>query len=62
MADQLLLSIVDTARVLGVGRSTVYLLISRGELPVVHVGRRALIHVDAVHAYVAGLGTSSEAE
>lgn len=38
-----LLSISETGRVLGVGRSTVYRLINSGQLQARHIGRRTLI-------------------
>jgi excisionase family DNA binding protein len=62
MAEQVLFSILDVARMLGVGRSTVYLLIARDELPVVHVGRRTLVHVDSVHEYVSRLRAEAAAD
>ena len=56
MADSLqpplLLPIVGAARLLGIGRSTVYELIASGELEVVHIGRSARVPVAAIEAYV----------
>jgi excisionase family DNA binding protein len=37
---------------LGVGRSTFYELVARGDMEVVRVGRRVLVPVDAIEAYV----------
>jgi excisionase family DNA binding protein len=46
------MTIRDAALALGLGRSTVYELIGRGELEVVHVGRSARIPVDALRRFV----------
>jgi excisionase family DNA binding protein len=54
----LLLTIEGAGRALGVGRSTVYELVQRGDLEVVHIGRAARIPVDAVHDYVRRLRRS----
>lgn len=43
-----LMTVADAADVLGVGRSTIYELIGRGELELLHVGRSARIPTDAV--------------
>jgi excisionase family DNA binding protein len=48
----LLMTIGDAALALGLGRSTVYELIGRGELEVVHVGRSARVPVDALRGFV----------
>jgi excisionase family DNA binding protein len=44
--------IEEAAGVLGVGRTTVYGLVSRGELQTVHIGRRALVTAESLSAYV----------
>lgn len=51
----LLLTVVEAARLLGVGRSTAYELLASGELESVHIGRSRRIPVAAVESYVAGL-------
>jgi excisionase family DNA binding protein len=38
-----LLSVPETAQLLGVGRSTVYVLVSNGDLQAVKIGARSLI-------------------
>jgi excisionase family DNA binding protein len=48
----LLLSVEDAGRALGVSRSTVYELISSGDLEVVHVRRSVRVPVDAIHDFV----------
>ena len=50
--DRLLLRIGDAAEVLSVGRSTIYELVSAGELPVIHVGRAVRIPAAAVQQWV----------
>ena len=46
--ERLLLSVVQAAGVLGVGRTTAYQLIRAGELEVVHVGRSVRVPADAL--------------
>ena len=50
--QRLLLTVLEAAHALGVGRSTAYELINAGELEVVHIGRACRIPVAAVEAYV----------
>ena len=45
-------SINDTARSLGLGRTKIYELIKSGELAAIKVGRRTLVKVDSVRAFV----------
>ena len=47
-----LLSISDTAKVLGVGRSKLYALINEGSLETVPVGRRRLVVVASIERFV----------
>jgi excisionase family DNA binding protein len=49
------ISIVEAARRSGLGRSTIYTAIARGELKVRKAGRRSLILVDDLHAWLAAL-------
>ena len=46
----LAISVAETARRLGVGKTTVYVLINSGELRTTKVGRRRLISMSSVHA------------
>lgn len=43
----------DTARALGVGRSTVYKLIAEKKLDAIKIGRRTLVKVESIDALVA---------
>ncbi len=54
----LLLTVVEAARLLGVGRSTAYELLASGELESVHIGRSRRIPVAAVENYVESLRSS----
>ena len=56
---QLLLSLAETARALGVSRVTVYKLIDSGDLPDVHVGRRRVFPAQAVQEFVDNLAHSA---
>ncbi len=60
-STQLLLTPERTAEVLDVGRTTVYGLISSGELASVKIGRSRRIPADAVTDYVARLRSTSSA-
>lgn len=51
----LLMTIVEAAAALGVGRSTVYELIGQQQLEVVHIGRSARVPRDSVRALVTRL-------
>ncbi len=48
--DALLISIPEAAKVLGLGRSKAYELISEGRLETVTIGRRRLVRVVSVRA------------
>ncbi len=55
---RLLLTVVEAARLLGVGRSTAYELLASGELESVHIGRSRRVPVVAVENYVESLRSS----
>ena len=52
--DAILISILDAANALGLGRSKVYSLISVGLLETVTIGRRRLVRVDSLRALAKG--------
>ncbi len=47
----LLVHVPVAARMLGIGRTKVYELVSAGELELVHIGCRALVPVDSVQSF-----------
>jgi excisionase family DNA binding protein len=53
--DPILLRLPEAARLLGLGRSTIYELASRGEIPTVHIGRAVRISARALHEWAARL-------
>jgi excisionase family DNA binding protein len=62
MAERKLYPIEETAGVLGVGRTTVYSLVDKGELHLVHIGRRGLVTAESIDAYVERLSGVPAAE
>lgn len=61
-ARQGLVSVVDTARQLGVGRTTVYGEIDSGRLTRVKIGSRALITQESIDRYISALVAEAAAE
>jgi excisionase family DNA binding protein len=49
----LLLTMVEAARVLSVGRTTMYELVGAGEIEVLHIGRAVRVPTAELHAFVA---------
>lgn len=52
MAEQVLVDVAEAARRLGLGRSTVYELIGRGELESIVIGRSRRVPVKALEDFV----------
>lgn len=52
MTEQLLLTFPEAAARTGLGRSTLYEIVGRGEIPVVKIGRSARIPVSELEAWV----------
>lgn len=53
--DKLLLTPVEAARALGIGRSKVYELLSSGELDSVRIGSCRRVPADALHSFLVEL-------
>ena len=51
-SEPILLTVVEAARKLSIGRTLTYELIGSGQLEVVHIGRATRVPIDAVHAFV----------
>ena len=54
-----LLSIPQACRVLGVGRSVLYQMLSSGQIRSVKIGRRRLVPREAIDEFVANLPTDN---
>jgi excisionase family DNA binding protein len=50
--ERLLLTVVEAARRLGIGRSFMYELIAAGQIETIHIGRLCKVSVDALAAFV----------
>ncbi|MBR3505335.1 MAG: helix-turn-helix domain-containing protein [Clostridia bacterium] len=50
--EKLTISATELPRVLGVGRNTAYELVKRTDFPAVRIGRRIVIPVDALRAWL----------
>lgn len=57
-----LLTIPESARLLRIGRSTLYELIADGRIEVVHIGRSARVPVGALVRFVERLQVEAEGE
>lgn len=58
--DKILLTPLEAAAALGIGRSKVYELLQSGQLPSVHVGRCRRVHADAVRRFATSLTACAE--
>lgn len=47
-----LCSIAEAARFLGIGRTKIYEMISKGELVSIHIGTRRLVKIDSIEALI----------
>ena len=56
---ELAVPIPEAARRAGVGRSSLYEAINRGELPLRKAGRRSLIRIDDLKAWIDALPTAT---
>jgi len=51
----LLLSVMEAGELIGLGRTTIYMLMDSGDLAFVHVGKSRRIPLDEAHDFVARL-------
>lgn len=56
--DKLLLTPVEAAQTLGIGRSKLYELLQSGRLPSVRIGACRRISADSIHRFVLDLPTA----
>ena len=59
--DRLAVTITDAARMSAIGRSTLYEFIKDGRLPVVKIGSKTLVRVDALDALLKSLEATNGA-
>lgn len=59
--EKLLLTPVEAARVLGIGRSTIYELMRGGQLESVHIGACRRVPAEAVHNFLLQLRAGASA-
>lgn len=50
--NPLTIPIPEACRLIGIGRSKFYELVASGEIPAVRLGRRTLIPLDALRAFI----------
>lgn len=55
------ISVVEAGRMLGIGRSRVYELLSQDRLTAVRLGGRRLVKVESIHALAAALEAEASA-
>ena len=61
--EKLLLTVPQVANALGgIARSSVYVLLSRGDIPTVKIGRRTLIRAGDLEKFVKSLPSGTPAE
>ena len=60
--DKILLTPVEAAAALGIGRSKEYELLQSGQLPSVHIGRCRRVPADAVHSFASSLRRSTSVQ
>lgn len=54
--EPLALSINDTARTLGVGRTSIYAMLADGRLDAFRLGRRRLVRMESIRRLIAAQG------
>lgn len=59
-AEAVLLTVEEAAKRLRIGRTTMYALVSSGDVESVTIGRRRLVPLECVTAYVTALRSSNQ--
>jgi excisionase family DNA binding protein len=52
MPQQLLVTVPQAAKMLGVSRATIYRLVSKGELRLLHIGSAARVNVNSIRQLI----------
>lgn len=60
--EKLLYTPVEAAHALGVSRSTIYILLAKGDVPSVRIGKSRRVPAEALRRYVEQLGAGLEAD
>lgn len=60
--EPLLVNVEEAASIVGLGRSKLYQLIRKGDLPVVHIGRATRVPLAALHEFVGQMLAEQEGE
>ena len=60
--DKVLLTPIEAAIALGIGRSKVYELLQSGQLQSVHIGRCRRVPADAIHRFAQSLPQTTAAQ
>jgi len=55
MKEQISLSIIEAASIVGIGRTSLYQAIASGQLPVKKFGRRTLVEYSALQKFISEL-------
>ncbi len=58
-AETLLVTVPRAAKMLSLSPRSIYVLVSRGDLRLRHVGRASRIHIDDLRAYADTLGSAA---
>ena len=53
--DPILVPIVEGANIIGVKRTKFYSIVNEGRIPIVKIGRKSLVSVESLRAYVASI-------
>lgn len=54
MNNQYLCSVIDAAKMLGIGRTKIYEMLAKGALASMQIGSRRLVKMDSIKALVEG--------